>query len=403
MARSTQVFEDQSALELLLEIDGLPEAEVLPHLDLRSLLRLSQTNRAIHGLFERGHCREALLNALMTYLADIIVNKPTGKNITILILLLTNMLSAYPELLTRKIPKVIFEETGQAYFDYSLLQLAYAEYEDELCCDAFEPFFKRVYGEAAKDEIRKQLDEKFLEELEESEEEKQKREMEEKNLLVALLTPAKQAFTNEQFNNGWDADGKLILSPATHTHISTSREAFDALQPKEIHKGRRFPLNTAQIIYDDLAQADQQWQFDYNRYALYDDALVSHMQRYMPQNVASGGAQGLHYLRSEVFARDTTLRFDAATSKDGNVAGPRINFYGCLRQPSLDFSGLVGSSVNIVGARRRFGEAWRGAGWRFAGAAVAGIFSKHLSNKNIKLAELTRPDKDYPASRPIIY
>lgn len=354
MASNRPAFEAESvesSLEFLLKTAGVSELELLPHLDLRSLLRLSQTNRGIHGLFANGHFRKAMLDALMTYLAHIIVNEPTGKNITILILLLTNMLSSYPELLTWKIPKVVFKETGQAYINYSLLQLAFAEYDDELCCDAFEPFFERVFGskEAARAEIRKQLEEKFPEE---SKIKKLAREAEERNTLVALLTPAKVAFTQEQFNNGQDADRKWILSDVTHTHITSFREAFDALQPKEIYKGRRFSLSTPQIFYDDLAQTINLWRYGqsaYHRFALYLDALISHMQCYIHQNVAMYSAQGLYYLQktSEVFTRDATLRSDSATERGKPAEGPRLNFHGCLRQVSLDFSTLVGSSVDI--------------------------------------------------------
>ena len=383
MKSSRQSLEEFS-LESFLSTAGIAESEFSPHLDLRSLLRLSQTNRGIHGLFEKGHCREALLDALMRNLAHIIVNEPTGKNITTLILILTNILNIFPELLTRKINKVVFEETGQAYINYSLLQLAFAEYDDELCCDAFEPFFERVFGskDAVKEEIRKQLDEKFPEE---SEEEKQQKEAKEKNQLAALLTPIKQAITSEQFNNGDDDEGKMKLSIATHADIETYRNAFDELQPKEIHKGRRSSLNIPQIIYDDYAQTAQQWQYDYERCALYEDAVVSQAQRYKPKNVAMGYAQGLYYLqdRSEAFARDSTLREGAL---------PRLNFYACLRQMSSDFSALVGSCVNIVGGGRRGGMGCGG-----------GALSKLMSNKNSKLAELTRPDKEYPAARPIIY
>ena len=343
MASSKEIFEDESLLEICLYTSGLAESAFLPHLDIRSIINLTRTNRAIHGLFAIDTYKETLLNALMNYFAHVIVNEPTNENIKNLKIIL----SVYPEFLLRKINKVVFEKTGQAYIDYSLLQLAYAEGDDELCL-IFAPHFKRACGsvDAARDEIRRQLDEKFPEE---SEAKKQQRKSKEKSQLVALLTSAKQAFTNEQFNNNvLHADGKLILSPATHTAITSFKESFGDLQPKKIETGRRFSLNRLPIIFTFFIPAAGQWHYD-ERCNLFEEGVLSFALAFKPIIDAMRGCQGLLFLQEngEPFERRITLR------------NSNINFHDCLRGASLYFSGLAGAYVDIVNGGRVLGSLGR--------------------------------------------
>lgn len=331
---SSREIVEESTFEFLM--NEVLATELLPHLNMRDLVQLSRTTTGIHGLFAgTSYSRDALMDKLMTYLADIIVNEPSKEKIGIL----KKLLNDYPELLQRKIKKVVFEETEQAYIDYSLLQLAYAEGDDDLCFD-LQPCFELGMGsaDAAKKEIDKQLKEKFEYE---NEEEKQKAEADElaiKNQLENLMTAAIQAINNEQFNNGQDNQNKLILSRATLEAIDTFRNAFDALQPREIKKGRRSRLNTLQETMDAYVQAERQW--GYNQCALFEDGFLSHVLLNTPENDAERFNQGLYYLQKdqnpEQFNRRRTLR-----NKD-------IKFQVQLRSDSLDFSSLPGSCIDIV-------------------------------------------------------
>ena len=221
MESHRQIVEEESALESCLKMADIPESELLPHFHLRSLIQLTRTNHGIHGLFKERRLREVLMDALMAHLADIIVNKPTNENIDEL----KKILSVYPELLTRKIKKVIYQQTGQAYLNYSLLQLAFAEGDDDLCHDVLKPCFERAFGhvDAAREEIRKQLNEKFPAGNEEKNQRRAAEDLSIKNLLASLLAAVIQAITNEQFNLGKDAENKWILSPITLAAIATFR------------------------------------------------------------------------------------------------------------------------------------------------------------------------------------
>jgi hypothetical protein len=110
------------------------------------------------------------------------------------------------------------------------VQLAYAEGDDELCRDDLTPCFERAMGsvDAAKEEINKQLNEKFAEESEEEKKQTEARELEMKNYLASLLAAVIQAITNEQFNNGRDSENKLILSLATLAAIASFRKGLNA-------------------------------------------------------------------------------------------------------------------------------------------------------------------------------
>jgi len=328
------------------ENDNVLSTELLPWLNVRALIQLSQTNHRIHGLFadKSSFAREALLDKLMPYLeylADIIVNEPTKENIEIL----QKVLNVYPDLLKRKIKKVVFKETGQEYIDYSLLQLAYAEGDDDLCLD-LKPCFKLAMGSdaAAQEEIDKQIKEKFEYESEEEKQKAEAHELEIKNKLAIMLDAVIQVITNEQFNNGDDDEGKLILSRATLDAITTFRKAFDALQPRTIYKGRRSRLDTLNETNDAYVQAAWGWQ-EYNQCALFEDGVVSHVLLNKPQNDAMRCNQGLGYFwndNPERFKRSRTLR------------EKNIKFQDKLRSESSEFSSLSGSCINIADGMQRW-------------------------------------------------
>lgn len=385
---SSREIVEESTFEFLM--NEVLATELLPHLNMRDLVQLSRTTTGIHGLFAgTSYSRDALMDKLMPYLADIIVNEPSKEKIGIL----KKLLNDYPELLQRTIKKVVFEETEQAYINYSLLQLAFAEGDDDLCFD-LQPCFESAMGsaEAAKEEIDKQLKEKFEFESDEEKKKAEEREQEIKNGLANLLTAAIQAITNEQFNNGRDREGKLILSQATLDAITLFRDTFDALQPREIKKGRRSRLNTLQETNEAYIQALQQWGYNYNRCALFEDGFLSHVLLNTAENDAERFNQGLFYLQKdykpEPFERRRTLR-----NKD-------IKFQEQLRSVSSDFSALLGSCVDIVyDVGGRFGR----VGTARRGAARGRVLSIFMSNKNKKHGELMQPAKKYHAVRSINY
>ena len=356
---STQTLEEESGLETCLKTAGLAESELLPSFNLRSLIQLTRTNHGIHGLFVEPRQREILMDKLMAHLANIIVNEPTLENIEEL----KKILRAYPELLTRKIKKVVFKQTGQEYWNYSLLQLAYAEGDDAMCRDVFKPCLER-------EEIRKQLDEKFPEGNEE--------DLIIEIQIAGLLTTAIQAISIERFNHRRDAENKLILSPATLAAIDSFRDAFNALQPKVMDKGRRFRLNTLREVYAAFVGADVQWRHAENPTTLFEDGIVSSVLGFVPVNDAQGFSQYKYSLHEEPhapFERRMTLR---------NV---NINFYDFLHGPS-DFSSLSGSCVDVVA-----GSESKEYGCSTPRAAQDAIQS-HLNQKETNLQNFRYPPEN---------
>ena len=113
------------------------------------------------------------------------------------------------------------------------------------------PFFIKVYGneEATIQEMEKQRKQKFAENKEEDAKEDQRA----KDQMAALLAPVITAITQEQFNNGRDANGKLILSPDTLTAIKKFREEFTKMQLKQVEKGMHFRNNSLQETFDAYA------------------------------------------------------------------------------------------------------------------------------------------------------
>lgn len=309
-----------------------PATEVLPWLEIRDLGRLGLTCTFFQ--MQLPIARAAYYVAVQTSVVEIqkILDAASPELLR--------------KLLTKKIAKVA-TKSSRTLINHTLLQLSFGEGDDDMCY-VFKPYFERAFGSvgAAREEIRRQINEKCPEE---SEEEKQQREAEDlriKNHLAGLLAAVIQAITNEQFNHGLDAEDKWILTPATLAAIATFREALDALQAKIVDKGMHYRSNTLQETYDAYFQAARQWQDDFKRCALFEDGVLSSVLSYVPENDAERFSQGLYYLQNdppEPFTRRKTLR-------DTNM-----NFYDHLRQASEDFSGLTGSGVDIFHGREQVG------------------------------------------------
>jgi hypothetical protein len=338
--------------ELLLAIiKEVPTNQVPP-----TLGALSRISTSRHGLFQSE------LNTAK--LAHYIIVEPNPTEVK-------KLINAYPELLMANIKEV--EVRGRKIRNNTPFQLAYGAGDDDMCLVLKKGMVHHLGSEeAATNEIRKQVSEKFKED--------EASDTLIKNHLATLLAPVIQAITAERFDNDRNADGKLILSDATLTAINTFREDFDKTQPKIIDQGMHFRSNTLQEIYDAYAQAAGQGGYDYYQCALFEDGVLSSVLSYVPENDAQRFSQGLYYLQKdqpEVFARRQTLRGD-----------PNNNFYRILRSSSRDFF-LSGSCIDmVVGAApfaRRAVEGWRP---RWAVDGNVRCVSKLMSNKNFKLTEL---------------
>ena len=334
---------EPSVVKCLLNNPTLARDLLSPHLDVDNLSRSARTCRGSNTMFK------PLLP--ISRAAHYVVVKPSVVEVKkILDTLTPDSLKIF---LQRKIKNVL-GQSRVTYVNMTLLQLAYSAGDDEMCL-VLETYFKRAFGsqEAAREEIRKQLNEKFAEGSEEEKRQREAHELEIKNHVQGLLATVIQAITHERFDHGRDANNKLILSPATLDAITTFRKGLDALQPTLIDKGMHFRYNTLQEVYDAYAQAATQWRYDYNRCALFEDGVVVSALLNVPENDAQKFSQGLYYLQQaqpEPFARNLKLR------------GSASNFYDFLRQGSADFSGLSGSCVDISFGGRRARRAGRGTG-----------------------------------------
>ncbi len=268
---------------------------------------------------------ERMLKALAHY---VVVEPNEDKVITILKLDPT---------LINFVTKKIIDNSGRELIDNTIFQLAYGAGDPEMCL-AIKPFFEKVYGseKTAIEEMEKQRKQKFAEDKEADE----KQNKQAKDHMQNLLAPVIAAMTVEQFNLGNDVNNKLILSPATLAAIETFRAEFDKSQPKRIEKGMHFRNNTLLETYNAYAQAAVQWNYNYNKCALFEDGVLSYVLFYAPANDAQRFSQGLYYLQdnkpNEKFTRSLSLRVG------------KNNFYLVLQGGSIDFS-LSGSSVDIYG------------------------------------------------------
>jgi hypothetical protein len=293
---------------------------------------LSNDNKAVASLAQTCRFLYHQTNASLEVrklkkLAHHVVVEPSEAKVTA-------MLKCEPTLVNAVI-KEVTDPSGQKLINNTLFQLAYGAGDPEMCL-ALKPFFIHVYGseEAGIQEMERQRLEKFAEDKKED----ARLDKEAKDNLAALLTPVIIAITAEQFNHGRDANGRLILSPATLAAIETFRAEFDKSQPKRIEKGMHFRTNTLLETCDAYVQAAAQWNYNYNKCALFEDGVLSCVLFYAPANDAQRFSQGLYYLqdKNEDFRRMQMAR-----------DGGKNNFYIALRRHSLDFS-LSGSSFDIV-------------------------------------------------------
>ena len=349
-----------SVLNYLLNDPKLARDLLSPHLDVDNLSRFAPTCRASYTLFK------PLLP--ISQAAHYVIVKPSVVEIKKILDQLLDPASL--KLFLQKKVANVLGQSGITYVNMTLLQLAYSAGDDEMCF-MLKPYFERALGdvEAARKEVREQLNEKFAEGSEVEKAQRAARELQIKNQLQELLKTVIQAITEEPFNRGRDEYNKLILSPATLAAITTFRKALDALQPKVIEKGMAFRFNTLQEIYDAYAQAAAQWRYHYNRCALFEDGVLAPGLLNVPENDALKFSQGLHYLQKnppEPAARSLKLR------------GSENNFYKVLRGASLDFSDLSGSCVDIIGGCKRWAP--RGP-HRGAGGGWARRFKTYVEQK----------------------
>jgi hypothetical protein len=289
----------------------------------------------------------------------------------------TAILTSDPTLINFVTTKII-DNSGRELIDNTVFQLVYGAGDPEMCL-AIKPFFEKIYGseKAGIEEMEKQRKQKFAEDKKADE----KQDKQAKDLMQGLLNTVIAAITAEQFNLGKDANNKLILSAATLAAIETFRTKFDKSQPKRIEKGMHFRSNTLLETYNAYVEAAAQWNYDYNKCALFEDGVLSSVLFYAPANDAQRFSQGLYYLQdqkpSEKFTRSLALRIG------------KNNFYLVVGGLSLDFS-LSGSSVDIDRGTRGRGR----VGWR--------AFTNLMSNKNSLLAELMQRVAHRPKSQCVI-
>lgn len=300
-----------------------PATEVLPWLELRDLGRLGLT------------CTFFQKPLLMARAAHFVIVEPSESEVA-------KTLEVNPELVLTKIKRVT-DKSKRTMINSTLLQMAYGA-RDYAMCDVLKPYFVRACGseEAAKQEIRRQIKEKFDEE---NKEKNAENEIRIKNHIAALLATVIQAITNEQFNHGQDTNGKWILDESTKLAIEKFRNEFAASQPKIIKKGMHFRLETLKEVCEAHTQATHQWSYHYLKSALLEDAVLSFVLRYVPTNDAQRFNQGLGYFQDEggaeekrYFSREEFMR--ANTTRDGH------DFYLALCKSSIDFP-LEGSCVAI--------------------------------------------------------
>lgn len=290
---------------------------IVPELDPTTALNLAVGNKDLLRLFK------SYVFTPEARLAHYIVVEPNDIKVR-------EILDEHPELVQTKIKKVI-DKSERTIINATPLQLAYYA-GDERMCETIKPFIEKACGseDAGREEMRRQIKEKETKESEENN--KQIKEH-----LAGILATVIQAISNEQFNRRDPKTNKFILSDATLKAIAEFKEAFDATQPKVIDKGMHFRLETLQEVCEAYADAArQQWNYAYNKCALFEDGVLAHVLTYVPANIAQEFNQGLYYRqdRNEEFIR-------ANKTRDGR------HFYRYLRGGSDDFH-LSGRRVDII-------------------------------------------------------
>lgn len=257
------------------------------------------------------------------------------------------MVDAEPNLLFTKI-KHCEDKSGRIFKNQTLFQLVYGAGDDDFCLALKSAFIKYYQGDerAAIAEMAKQH-----QELLESEQEEMNKEATSKAHLEEILKSVVAAIDAEQFNHGKDDWNRLILSPGTLAAIIRFREEYAKIQFKVIN-GMHFRYNTLKEVVAVYIQSSQNWrrgwmQHDNNKFALFEDAVLSTIESDLPVNDAQKVAQGLFWQQQEnpeLCNRSLGLRKGGA------------NFYEVVRGPSRDFV-LTGCYVDMS-----FGEPRGGPG-----------------------------------------
>jgi len=344
-----------SELEKFLSTD--PGQKIILHsLDITNYYGLSQTDYSMSQFFKRP----LLLAKLAHYLAQ------APDDVKVQFILKSNL----------NLLQVVFKEVvlhSRTVTNVTPLQLVFGARDREMC-ETLAPFFEELCGsfDAGKNEMERQISEM-------------------KNDHKSFdFKPIIQAISNELFNLGQDAEtGKWILSPATLAAIKQFREDFDASQPKIIDKGMHFRWETLRELSDAYAKAAIQWQYDYKKCALLEDAAIAWVFNYMPENGAQHCNQGLYYLQKnnpEPFKRMQKTRNEE-------------KFYEALKQPSIDFL-LAGSCIDII-----YGGQDMALRLCTSGQALAATFPivlTLLSSKDFKLSGLMQPQPSRETTRCVI-
>jgi hypothetical protein len=300
-----------SPLENLL-VEDRGQNNILSRLGVKEFALLSGTCHNMLGFFKTP------LPIYQFKLACHLVQEPSDDKVKFI-------LRSNPNLLNFKFKKL--ELKSQTFFNVTPLQLAYGA-KDDVMCNTLKPFFTQLHGskEVGITEMQKQISEM---------------KDEHKNF---DFDPIMRAISNEFFNNGRDAEtNRLILSPVTLAAIEQFRNDFDTAQLKIIDKGMHFRWETLDELCDVYTEAARQWNFNYNRCTLLEDAVLAWVLGYVPENGAQYFSQGLYYLqhvqndKPEPFKR-------AAITRDGH------NFYEVLKNQSIDFF-LRGRRVDIIYGR----------------------------------------------------
>ncbi|MBX3710200.1 MAG: hypothetical protein KIT56_05605 [Gammaproteobacteria bacterium] len=304
-----------SPLENLLVKDP-GQNNILHRLDITDYVRLSRTCYSMSEFFK------APLSIKTIKLPYYINQEPNDNKVKFFLRNNLNLLNV--------VFKKVIGKT-QTFLNVTPLQLAHGA-RDDVMCNTLKPFFVQLHGseKAGIDEMQRQIS-----------------EMKDDHKPFDF-NPIIQAISNESFNNGLDAKtSKLILSKATLAAIEQFRKDFDATQPKIIDKGMHFRWETLEELFENYVHAAAQWNHNYNKCALFEDAAIAWVLGYVPENGAQSFNQGLYYLQKdnpEPFKR-------AATTRNG------CNFHVALKYESVDFL-LSGSCIDIV-----YGDRCDRIGW----------------------------------------
>jgi hypothetical protein len=209
-----------------------------------------------------------------------------------------------------------------------------------------------------------------------SEDERKQKEDESAAHCQLLLQPVIAAINAEQFNHGRDNNDRLLLSEATLQAIETFRAE---LKRWLLNNGNGFHLcnNTLQEVYNTYAELAEEWVYEYNKRALFEDGVLSSILTFVPANDAQKFSQGLNYL----YEKQEPCRRSLALREGVN------DFYAVLRGPSLNFA-LSGACIDIL-----FGELLDRYRYARAPDAMQNAISKLISNKNYSFSDLMNPSE----------